>query len=72
MPVVPAFLQSTVDPILKRLQRTFLYYRRYRNSLNIRVNERYLKYARDSAATYRAQHGERRLRRPCFLPLASA
>ncbi|OGJ56778.1 hypothetical protein A2635_00760 [Candidatus Peribacteria bacterium RIFCSPHIGHO2_01_FULL_51_9] len=57
MPVVPTFLQSTVDPILKRLQRTFLYYRRYRNSLNIRVNERYLKYARDCAATYRVQHG---------------
>lgn len=58
MVLVPTFLQSTVDPILKHFQRTFWYYRRYRNSLNIRVNERYLRYARECAAMYRAQHGE--------------
>ena len=57
MPIVPKFLQGTVDPILKKIVRSGPYTRRYNNSLDIRLNETYLRYQRFCSAQYVARNG---------------
>ena len=57
MPVVPKFLQGTIDPIMKKIVRSGPYTRRYNNSLGIRLNETYLRYARECSAAYVARNG---------------
>ncbi len=57
MPIVPKFLQVTVDPLLKKIVRSSLYTNRYSNSLDIRLNETYLRYQRFCSAQYVARHG---------------
>ncbi|NOS67697.1 MAG: hypothetical protein HOO67_05025 [Candidatus Peribacteraceae bacterium] len=57
MPIVPKFLQGTVNPILKKIVRSTLYTTRYNNSLDIRLNETYLRYQRYCSAQYASRHG---------------
>lgn len=57
MPIVPKFLQKTVDPLWKKIRRSSLYVGRYNNSLDIRLNETYLRYARYCSAQYAARNG---------------
>lgn len=58
MPIVPKSLQSTVDPILKKIRRSGFYYRRYNNTLGFQLNERYMRFAKECAREYARQHGE--------------
>ena len=57
MLIVPKFLQATVDPILKKVVRSGPYTRRYNNSLDIRLNETYLRYQRYCSAQYQLRNG---------------
>jgi hypothetical protein len=57
MAIVPPFLQSAVDPILKKIRRSSPYTQRYNNSLGLRLNETYLRYQRFCSAQYASRHG---------------
>lgn len=58
MPLVPVFLQSSIDPILKKFRRSYPYVRRYNNTRGLLFNESYERYARKCSAAYAKRHGK--------------
>src|SRR3989344_2354621 len=46
-----------VDAMLKRIRRSPLYYERYNNTHSFRINQAYVRFAREFSARYAAEHG---------------
>jgi len=58
MPIVPSFLQSTVNPILNKIHHSTPYVRRYNNTMGFRLNETYMRYARMCSSEYARKNGK--------------
>lgn len=57
MPIVPKSLQNTLNPILKRIQRSSLYYGHYNNTLEFPINFAYSRYVKECAKAYAKKNG---------------
>ena len=54
---MPSALHTAADALIKKIQRSPLYYKKYNNTLSFRINKAYVSYARECSDAYAAKHG---------------